>query len=127
MRIPFYVYDIILISCFLTGCKLVRKNWSLEYKLLVVLSGITVLIEISEQEWYYVLQHHNDWIYNLFLPLECGCLLYVFYRASLHPVIKRLNAVLLMLLPVGAGILYSMYPYFWKCNDHVAFIWPYYL
>jgi hypothetical protein len=113
------IYDTLLLSCFLTGCMFIRKNWLLQYKLLVILSGLTVLIEMAEQITSH-LHFHSKWIYNFFLPLECAFFLYIFYRASVHAAVKRLNATLLMLLPVGAGILYFFFPYFSESNKQVA-------
>jgi hypothetical protein len=114
-------YYILVISCLLTGCILFRKNWLLEYKLLVVLSGLTVLTEIIRQICSgLMIPGPGDWIYNFFLPVECAFFIYIFYRASKHPAIKQLDTVLLMLLPVGAGILYFIFPYFSSSNKPVA-------
>lgn len=119
----FCFYDLLLISCILTGCIFVRKGWPLEYKLLIVLSGLTFLVESVQQICFYILNVNIDWLYNCFLPAECACFIYILYRASVHKVIKRLNLALLMILPIGAGILYWRYPFFYKINDHVVLLY----
>jgi hypothetical protein len=119
--LQYCIYDILLVSCFLTGCIVIRKSWPLEYKLLLALTSLTILIEVTEQICFFFLKMtFVEWLYNCFTPAECACLLYIFHRASVHPAIKRLNAVLLLFLPVGAGFLYYLYPLFITINDNVV-------
>jgi hypothetical protein len=116
-------YDILLISCLLTGSLLIRKDWPIEYKLLVVLSGLTLLTETTVQISHHLFKVIIYWLYNLFLPVECVFFIYILYRAAANPVIKRLNIGLLLLLPVGIAILYWLYPFFHKANDHVVLLY----
>ena len=119
--LQYCIYDILLVSCFLTGCIVIRKNWPLENKLLLALTGLTILIEMIEQICFFFLKMtFVEWLYNCFTPVECASLVYIFYRSSEYPAIKRLNAVLLLLLPVGAGFLYYLHPLFITINDHVV-------
>lgn len=127
MQLFHYIfYDLLLLSSFITGCILVRKNWPLEYKLLVILSGLTLLSEFTIEICVYRDPvHHGSWhwIYNYFLPVECAFFIYIFYRASENQVLRRLNIFFLTLLPVGAGILYFLYPDFSKANKEVALLY----
>src|SRR5882757_855858 len=109
-------YGALLLSCFLAGCLFVRKNWLLEYKLLVILSGLTLLVESTAM---LLVAHriYHFWLYNLFAPVECGFILYILYRGSIHPAIKRLNAVLLISLPIAIGVAYYLHPVFFRLNE----------
>jgi len=109
-------FGVFYLSCFLIGCLFVRKNWPLEYKLLVVLSGLTLLVEATVF-LYHFRRIDGRWIYDFFSPVECGFIIYIFYRASVHPAIRRLNAILLGCLAIGIGIGYVLYPAFFKLSD----------
>ena len=120
---PIYL-NALYLSCFLTGCLLVRKSWPLEYKLLIVLSGLTILVEMT----IYINRVHgidSRGIYNFFAPAECGFIIYILYRASAHPAIKRLNAVLLGFLPISIGIAYYMHPVFTRFNDSAGLFYDF--
>jgi len=123
MRVFFIVqwsyYLSLLLSCTLTGFLSVRKSWSLEYKLLVILSSLTFLSE-SACFLFIGLRIPFLWIQNLFTPVECTFILYILRKASVRPVFKRLHAVLLILLPIGIGVIYGLLPAFFKLDDFAA-------
>ena len=108
--------SILLLICFLSGCLLVRKGWPLEYKLLVVLCSLTFFVEESALFLFFRWIPH-DWIYNLFTPLECGFILYIFYRGSTNPSVKRVNAILLACLPPGIAAFFFLHPVFFIFNE----------
>jgi hypothetical protein len=60
--------------------------------------------------------HNNHWLYNLWNPLECLYVLLVFYSGATHPVARRINKVLLCLLPAGIIIAFGVQPHFLKIN-----------
>jgi hypothetical protein len=102
-------YLALLLTCFLIGCFSVRKRWTLEYKLLFMLSGLTLLVETPVN----LLQLKRidiRWLYNFFVPIECFTILYLFYRASIHLANKRLNAILLVLVPIAFGLICFRHP-----------------
>lgn len=114
LYITFAIYYFsLLLSCLLTGCLLLRKNWPLEYTLLVILSGLTLLVEAAALQ--YAVRHiDGSWVQDLFTPVECVVILYVLHRGSVRPAIKRLNVVLLAILPVGIVVIYGLHPtLFW--------------
>ncbi|HWK04309.1 MAG TPA: hypothetical protein VNS58_11790 [Puia sp.] len=114
-----YYYLGLLLSCFLTGCLFVRKSWSLEYKLLVILSGLTLLAETGAY-LYATLRIDGHWVHNLFAPVECVFILYILHRASMRPAIKRLNIVLLVILPAGIGVIYGLHPAVLRIGEFAA-------
>ncbi|HWK02016.1 MAG TPA: hypothetical protein VNS58_00195 [Puia sp.] len=124
----YYIYILyfaaLYLSCFLTGCLLVRKSRPLEYKLLVVLSGLTLVVETVVTQ-YDLRRIDGRWMYIFFAPVECGFIIYILYRASVHPNIKRLNAILLGLLPISIGIAYWLHPAFSGFNDIADFFYDF--
>ncbi|HWK02014.1 MAG TPA: hypothetical protein VNS58_00185 [Puia sp.] len=115
-------FAVVYLSCFLTGCLLVRKSWPLECKLLVLLSGLTLLVEMVVGLCV-VRRIDNLWLYNFFTPVECGFIIYIYYRASVHPAIKRLNVLLLGLLPVSIGMAYWLHPVFNRFNEMAGLVY----
>lgn len=124
MNYAFYLselyYEALLITCFFTGCLFLRKSFPLEYKLLVVLSGLTLLVE-SAVMYFLIFKTAKPWIYDFFGPVECGFIVYILYRVSLSRVIKRLNIFLLVLLPVGVGICHMLPPLLPWVNEPAIF------
>jgi hypothetical protein len=43
----------------------------------------------------------NHWVFNLFLPLQCAGFLLVFYTASIHSMVRRVNKRLLIVFPLA--------------------------
>jgi hypothetical protein len=76
---------------FVLGCILVRKTWPWHYRFLVVLKGLSFLVQWGGMAWSTLTHSSNHWIFNVYLPLECVSYLYIFYRASASPIIRRLN------------------------------------
>lgn len=128
MPLYYIIYSIFYIAlylvCFLIGSLLVRKNWPLEYKLLVVLAGLTSLIETIV---FLNTARRIDirGVYNFFAPVECAFILYILYRASVYPAIKRLNALLLACLPIGIGIAYYTHPGFYRFNESAGLFYDF--
>ncbi|HEX9510713.1 MAG TPA: hypothetical protein VF939_09525 [Puia sp.] len=98
------------------GCVLVQKSWPAPYRLLVVFKCVEFSIAVLSMLWSSLMRQSNHWIYNLYNPVECIFLLYIFYRAAMHGVIKRLNLILLAtVLPlILAG--YVLSPNFFSLN-----------
>lgn len=116
----FCCYDVLLLSCFLTGCLLMRKSWLFEYKLLVVLSGLTLVVEVAVQLSFFLKTSPLPWLYNYFIPLEAGCIVYILYRTSVHRALKRLQSGLLICLPIGIGVSCGLHPVFLKLNESIG-------
>jgi len=115
-------FTVLLLSCLLTGWLLVRKSWPLEYKLLVVLCSLTFLVEMSA-DLLVIHRIYHFWLYNLFAPVECGFILYIFYRGSTDPAVKRLNVLLLACLPPGIAVTYFLHPVFFRLNEPAALLY----
>lgn len=114
----FGYYELLLMACVFIGCLFLRRSFPLEYKLMVILSGLTLLVE-SMVVYFFFSHAHKPWIYNFFGPVECAFIVYIFYRASTHQAVRRLHVFLLFLLPVGIGISYWMYSDLFRINDKV--------
>ena len=102
-------------GCFLAGCLLWRKAWPLQYKMLVVLMGLTVLVERSA----YVLgqsYHQNVWLLNLFVPLESASYIFVFYRESASPAFRWFCRCLLAVLFPAVLVTYLLHPHLFLFN-----------
>lgn len=96
----------LLVATFILGMLTVRRQSSLSYLILAWLPGITIPVEvlaILAGRWY----HNNHWLYNSWLPVECGSLLLIFYKGARHPTTRRVLKWLLLLLPLGLAACYA--------------------
>jgi hypothetical protein len=121
MPIYFLIYLVYLqalyLSCALTGCFLLRRNWPLSYKLLVALSCVTLVVELVAMCW--ALWHINyTGLYNAWAYVEVGAIIYIQLREVVHAWAKRLLIFLLVLLSVTAVGLYLLLPAFPRLNGH---------
>lgn len=120
MYVYIYLWIYILeISAFILGLAAVKRSSPLSYHVLVWLALATALVMTSSIViiHYY---HRNHWLYNLWYPVECSCLLFAFYRATAHAVIRRINRVLLWLLPAGMIITFGVHPDLFTFNAYGA-------
>ena len=85
---------------FIIGCIAYRRSWPLPYRCLLWLKGIKTMAETSCMLWTIFTATSNHWIYNLFYPLQCAGLLFIFYKRAVHPKVRRFDAWLLAALPV---------------------------
>jgi len=85
---------------FIAGCIVYRRSWLLPYRCLLWLKGIKTIAEGGSVIWTIEMASSNHWIYNLYFPLQCAGLLFIFYKCSVHPKVKRFNAWLLAAMPV---------------------------
>jgi len=89
------------------GCMVFRRSWPFEYKCLFFLNILRVVVSCFTFLWPYYTHSSNHWIYNLFLPLQCAGFLLVFYGASMHRMVRRVNKWLLAALPLVTVICWS--------------------
>jgi len=73
------------------------------------LSGLTFLVETVMTAWV-ISYKSRPWLYSYFGPVESGFIVYIFYRAAMVPLIKRMNTILLIILPIGIGISFYLTP-----------------
>ena len=100
MHFTDYAFHLLEIVPFLAGCLLWKKDWPLQFRQLAIMMGLTVFVEIVAHVL--AIRHHNSmWLYNLFMPVECGSFLYVFFRGAVRPAIRIFNRCLLAaIIPV---------------------------
>jgi hypothetical protein len=103
---PGTIYLFLLLGAtYAFGMLAVRRQAPLPHRILAWLPGITIPVEtlaILVGHFY----RNNHWVYNSWLPLECGSLLLVFYKSAGHPATRRLLKWLLLLLPIGIAGCY---------------------
>ena len=99
------------------GCVLVRKSWPAPYRFLLGYKCLAFFIAVVSMAWSTFFRQSNHWIYNLYNPIECALLLYVYYRAAVHPAIKRLDLSLLAVLPPLIFIVYLLVPVLYSLNS----------
>jgi len=98
---------LLLVAAYAVGMLAVGRRGPLPYRILAWLPGITIPVEALAL----VVGSHfrnNHWVYNGWLPLECGSLLLIFYTGAGHPVTKRLLKWLLLFLPAGMAGCYAV-------------------
>jgi hypothetical protein len=107
-------YHILLLVCSLTGSLLVRRDWPLWSKLLVILSWVTLVVEGIA--WVCHAIHMTNAIYytwySLWAFLETLTVLYILSREVILASVKRLHRILMILLPVGVALYFILWPPF---------------
>jgi hypothetical protein len=97
---------------FLVGCFVYRRSWPLPYRCLVWVKGLKTLVEAGSMIWLITTATSNHWMYNLYLPLQCAGLLFIFYKCAVHPRVRRFNAWLLGMLPVVLCIFWWKWSFY---------------
>lgn len=96
---------------FCVGVLLLRKNWPMPYKLMVALAGVSFVVELGAQILWDRYRYNNNWIYNLFIPIQ-HLVFFLFIRYSVvTPFFKK--AVFLLIYGALLGTLVS---YYWHRN-----------
>jgi predicted membrane channel-forming protein YqfA (hemolysin III family) len=85
---------------FLIGCIAYRRSWPLPYRCLVWVKGLKTIAEAAGHIWMILTATSNHWIYNVYFPLQCAGLLFIFYKSAVYPKIRRFNGWLLAAMPV---------------------------
>ncbi|MDO6432608.1 hypothetical protein Q4E93_18525 [Flavitalea sp. BT771] len=91
---------------FLIGCIVYRRSWPLPYRCLVWVKGLKAVVEIGGMLWSSFTMTSNHWIYNLYFPLQCAGLLFIFYKCSVQPGVRRFDAWLLGAMPLVCCIFW---------------------
>jgi hypothetical protein len=92
-----------------SGSRFMRKHWMLAYKLLVALSWMTVVVEMTG---FLLLVRHlpNHGMYNVWSIVETGILFYIQYLTAVSRWAKRVLVISLAILLVGGAIFYIKWP-----------------
>jgi len=85
---------------FIIGCIVYRRYWPLPYRCLVWVKGLKTFAEIGSMLWSSFTVTSNHWIYNVYFPLQCAGLLFIFYTCAVHPKTRKFNVWLLGAMPV---------------------------
>ncbi len=105
---------------FVAGCLLIRHGWPAPFKWLVFLGGLTFLVEIAGHIMWTKYQLYNNWLYNLFLPIQCSFFLLFFYATSYHRKVKKVIVGLMIIMLVGIVISYSYHQSFYMLNSYAS-------
>ena len=111
------LYFFLELAALFIGCVLVRKSWPAIYRFLVVYKCMDFTMSVATTAWSSILHQSNHWIYNLYNPVECLGLLYIFYKTAVYPLIKRLDLLLLIALPLLVIMAYWLSPVFYSLNS----------
>ena len=105
------------LMAFLIGGTCLNKRWMLSYKILVLFIGVTFLVELLG--YTLALNHdNNNWLYNIFSPIECIIILHFFSRIIIE---KRLRKMVTYCIPITIVITVLTYianPNFLEYNSH---------
>jgi len=103
---------------FLAGCLLLNSKWPAHFKWLVALVGLTFVVEIAGHILWTRYRMYNNWLYNLYLPIQCLAFLLFFIKSSTHQVIIKVQKSLLWLMLAGTIITWILHRNFWLLNSH---------
>ncbi|HVW60894.1 MAG TPA: hypothetical protein VHC48_12680 [Puia sp.] len=115
-------YGALLLTCAITGCRLIRRHWAFWARLLVILSCVTFLVEalIVFLDSRYI---YRGTIYTFWLFLETACLLFILSHGTALPWGKRLFKVLLVALPPGAALCFILLPFVGGINIYAMLLY----
>jgi hypothetical protein len=102
---------------FIVGLACMSKRWPITYKILVFFSGLTFLVEILGYQLSFKYEN-NNWLYNIFSPLECIIILYLFSQIIME---KKLQLIILYFIPlmIAATVFtYILQPNFFIYNSY---------
>lgn len=105
-------------SAFIIGWLFAWKGSLVQYKLLIWLVSLRFFVEFVGDIWSIQTQTSNNWMYNLYFPLESLGFLYIFYLGAIHTAVKRINAALLIAILPTLLVAYILYPGFTFLNTH---------
>jgi len=107
--------DLLLITTVILAFRALKRSSSFPYH--VLLWGILATLPVEAFSIVLAYRYHNNqWLLNLWGPLECLCVLLVFYSAAGHPVARRINKILLYLLPAGVILTFGIESSFFNMN-----------
>ena len=104
----------------IAGIVTYRRWWPVAFKLLLALTILTFLVEISGHLMWKIYRLYNNWLYNLFLPVQCFLFIRFFYLISVHEKVKKAGRGLLWaMLPLMLAA-YGFQPLFYTLNSYAA-------
>lgn len=104
----------------LSALFLFQPKWGGHYKLIIVLLVTTFCVEYCGYLMSREFKVNNNWLYNIFLPFQCFCFLYFFYRESFSRDSARAHLVLLWLIPTVLIISYAIHRDIIFLNSYAA-------
>jgi hypothetical protein len=107
---------------FSVGVACFNKNWLPYYKVLFFLVGLTCLVEMAGSMMSYEFGD-NNWLYNIFSPIECFIILYFFSRIILKRRLKELIFYSIPIMVVATCITYMVQPNFMVYNSYARTIY----
>lgn len=96
--------------CFLLAIFLLKNDQSIPWKYFTVYMFITVLAEASGWMLRTYWHANNQWVYNIFAPIQAGFLYWVFYR--IYP--KKFNSKIF----IGICVAIFVAIYIFECFKH---------
>jgi hypothetical protein len=122
-NMPFHFYHIIELTAALTGLALVRRSWPAPFTALLLLTILTVPVEITGAVMWPCFRLYNTWLYNLFSPVENLFVLYCFYRLLSNAKFKKLVLFLMPGTVLATVITYLFHNSFFTYNHHAKIIY----
>lgn len=104
------------------GVACYERNWLMHYKVLFILTGLTCLVEIFGGIMAAKFGN-NNWLYNIFSPIECLLILYFF---SCIIIKRNLKGVVIYFIPfvlLATFITYYINPTFMEYNSYARTIY----
>ena len=107
---------------FSVGVACFNKEWLPYYKVLLILIGLTCLVELAGSMMSYKFGD-NNWLYNIFSPIECLLILYFFSGIIQKSRLKEMVFYSIPLMIVATCITYIFQPDFMVYNSYARTIY----
>ncbi len=116
-------HNYLQIIAFIIALVLMQRAWAVAYKILIFITGISMIVELAG--WYInvKLHHNNNWIYNIYVPLLGILQTIVFIKIIETTTIRNLAKFLMVIFIASLIVSYFFSPFFFKLNNYALTIY----
>lgn len=105
---------------FVFGCFLFRRGWPLWCKLILLECSLSTLVEWGTSYYSMITRKPNHWMFNIYIPMEAVLIIFIFYLAARVRIIRRLDLILLSVIPILLPIAFIILPDLYTMNVIMA-------
>lgn len=99
-----------------------RKYWPVQYKLILVLVSISFFVEFYGSYLSYYPHKQNNWLYNIYVPIQAVLTLFITYKLVQIAKIKKVIVCLIFIFIIAFIITYKYHENFFTLNHYALTI-----
>lgn len=116
-------HNYLQIISFAVALILMQRSWPVAYKVLIAITGISVIVELTG--WYIgtKLHQNNNWIYNIYVPVLGILQTIIFMQIVETKAIRNSMKLLMAVFLLSVAVSYFFFPHFFKLNSYALTIY----